>query len=268
MGLQFIDAVYSILDKVKQETGKGFEYIEKDDLPTLAGLKMARKNMPSHIIVYRSEYDEIINHLVAHECGHILRMFKTPEEKRLIPFSDNTIKLAALGQIETEITDISHILPLDKLAHIVNLWYEGTIRQVTNQPPDIMIEKWLFDDYPALRPFQRKSIEKQLNESLAGLKDEVKQITPKTILDASNIMNYVFFRLLGLHLGTNYIRPYNNTTYINRGKELTAITEKEYVNTYEGDIQMANRWAQFLGLANWFKWIDFEDTPKGYIQQF
>ena len=263
MGLQFIDTVHSIFDRVKEETGKGFEFVEKNDLTTFAAVKMARRNMPSHLIFYKRKHDEIINHLVAHECGHILRMFKTPEEKRLIPYSDITIKGSALGQIENEIIELSHVLPIDNLSQLINIWYEGTIRQVTNQPPDIMIEKWLFDDYPALRPFQKKSIEKQLSESLVALKDSVRQITPKTILDASNIMNYAFFRLLGLHFGTNFIRPYNNTPYINQGKELSNITEEEYVNTYEGDIQMANRWAQFLGLVDWYKWRDFEDIPQG-----
>jgi hypothetical protein len=264
MDIQFIDEVYSILDKVKEETGKGFEFIGKDDLPTHAGLKMARKDMPSHIIVYRKKYDEVINHLVAHECGHILRMFKTPEEKRIIPYSDDEIKLSAIGQIETEIVGLSKILPFERLTAIVNLWYNGIVRQVTNHPPDIMIEKWLFNDYPGIRTLQRKSLENQLKESLAGLNDSVIRITPKTILDASNIMNYTFFRLLGLHFGTNFIRPYNNTIYVSRGKELAAITEKEYVDTYEGDIQMANRWAQFLGLEGWFKWRDFEDVPGNY----
>jgi hypothetical protein len=265
MNIQFIDAVHSILERVKEETGKGFEFVEKNDLPTFAALKMARRDMPSHLIFYKKQHDEIINHLVAHECGHIFRIFKSPEEKRVIPYHDDAIKGPALGQIETEIIELSHVLPIDRLAKIVNLWYEGTIRQVTNYPPDIMIEKWLFDDYPALRPFQRKSIEKQLSESLAGLSDSVRRITPKTILYASNIMNYVFFRLLGLHFGTNFIRPYNNTPYVNRGKELTGITEKEHVNTFEGDVQMANRWAQFLGLADWYKWRDFEDVPKNYL---
>jgi hypothetical protein len=69
---------------------------------------------------------------------------------------------------------------------------------------------------------------------------------------------------LGLHFGTNYIRPYNNTPYVNKGKELASITEKEYVNNYEGDVLMANRWAQFLGISSWFKWRDFEDVPQGY----
>jgi hypothetical protein len=33
-----------------KEAGKGFEFIGKDDLPTHAELKMARKDMPSHLI--------------------------------------------------------------------------------------------------------------------------------------------------------------------------------------------------------------------------
>jgi hypothetical protein len=264
MSIQLIDAAHIILEKVKSETGKGVEFVEKNDLPTFAALKMARKNMSSHLVFHKSEHDEIINHLIAHECGHVLRMFAVPEEKRIIPYTDDVLKLTALNQIESEIKDISKAVPFDQLAAIINMWYSGIIRQVTNHPPDIMIEKWLFDDYPELRPYQKKSIEKQLSESIAGLKDSVRQITPKTILDASNIMNYAFFRLLGLHFGTNFIRPYSNTPYMNRGKELTSITENEYINNYEGDIQMANRWAQFLGLSNWFKWRDFEDVPQGY----
>jgi len=53
---------------------------------------------------------------------------------------------------------------------------------------------------------------------------------------------------------------------VNRGKELAAVIEKEYINTYEGDIQMANRWAQLLGLADWFKWRYFEDIPDNYMK--
>jgi len=264
MSIHLIDAVHSILDKVENKTGKKVEFIEKNDLPTFAALKMARKNMPSHLVFHKSEHDEIINHLVAHECGHVLRMFGVPDEKRIIPYSDDDLKLTALKQIETEITDISRAVPFDQLPAIINMWYTGIIRQVTNHPPDIMIEKWLYDDYPELRPYQKKSIEKQLTESVAGLKDTVRHITPRTILDASNIMNYAFFRTLGLHFGTNFIRPYNNTPYINKGKELASITETEYVNSYEGDVQMAKRWAQFLGLSDWFKWRDFEDVPQGY----
>lgn len=264
MNIHLIDTVHEILDKVKEETGKSVEFIEKNDLTTFAAVKMARRNMPSHMVLYRTQHDELINHLVAHECGHLLRMFAVPEERRLTPHTDDTLKLKALEKIENEITALSKTIPLEKLSGILNLWYTGIVRQVTNQPPDIMIERWLYDDYPALRPYQKKSIEKQLSQGIEGLNAAVSSITPRTILEASNVMNYAFFRMLGLHFGTNFIRPYNNTQYVNRGKELAAIIEKEYINTYEGDIQMANRWAQLLGLADWFKWRGFEEIPEGY----
>ena len=75
MDIHLIDIVHTILEKVKDETGKKVEFIEKNDLTTFAALKMARKNMPSHLVFYKKEHDEIINHLIAHECGHVFRLF-------------------------------------------------------------------------------------------------------------------------------------------------------------------------------------------------
>jgi hypothetical protein len=194
MDLQLTDAVNTILKKVQKETGKPIRFVRNDRLSTYAGLKMARISMPEHIIVYKGEHDEIINHLIAHECGHIFRMFGVSEEKRLIPYTDDKIKLRGLSEIEGQIQNLSKTLSIERLSQVINMWYSGIIRQLTNYPSDIMIEKWIYDDYPALRPIQLKSIQKQLADALNGLKDTVRQITPSKIFDASNIMNYVFFR--------------------------------------------------------------------------
>ena len=263
MSLDLIEPVNEILEKVKELTGKDIEFIKNNNLTTYAALKMARKNMPSHLIFYKAEHDEIINHLIAHECGHILRIFGVLEEKRLIPKTDDRIKLNALAQIESEIQRLSSVLPFDKLTQIVNLWYSGIIRQVTNFPPDIMIEKWIYDEYPKLRPYQSQSIKKQHEEALAGLSTQVMKMTPRKIFDASNIMNYAFFRILGMHFKINYVRPYNNSPYLSKGKKLASITE-DYVDNYEGDIEKINEWAIFLNLSKWFIWTDFENIPDNY----
>ena len=178
MSIDLIAPVKEILDKVKQTTSKEIQFIEKDDLTTYAALRMARKNMPSHIIFVKKEHDEIINHLIAHECGHVLRLFSVSEENRLIPKTNDQIKLNALTEIEPEIQELSKVLPFDKLAQIVSLWYTGTYRQVTNFPPDILIEKWIYDEYPELRQYQLKSIKKQQQEALAGSSTEVVKMTP------------------------------------------------------------------------------------------
>jgi len=257
--LSLIGPVHEILEKVKQSTSKEIQFVERDELPTYAALRMARADMPSHIILVKREHDEIINHLIAHECGHILRVFEVPEEKRLIARTNDPIKLNALSQIEGEIKELSAVLPFDRLAQVVNLWYNGTLRQVTNFPADIMIEKWLYDNYPGLRGYQLTSIGKQQQEALSGLAGEAEKISPPTFINLSNIMNYAFFRILGLHFGTNFVKPFTNMKYLEKGKKLASLTDEGYIDNHEGDIEMVNKWAQFLGISNWFEWSCFEN---------
>ncbi|NWG04613.1 MAG: hypothetical protein HXY44_17310 [Syntrophaceae bacterium] len=265
--MELIKSVHDILGKVEETTNKKVEFIEKNDLITYAAIKMARKSMPAHLVFHKREHNELVNHLIAHECGHILRMFAVPEEKRLIPMANQEIKGIALNEIQDEIMRLSKTLPLERLAQIINLWFDGIVRQVTNFPPDIMIEKWLYDEYPELRPYQLRSLQKQHQEAIAGLKDEVKEITPSKIINASNIMNYAFFRIIGFHIKNNFLTTYNQTPYVRKGKELAEYTEKNYIiNDYEGDLQMINYWARFLGISNWFKWTGFEDVPENYLQ--
>ena len=266
MDILLIDPVPAVLEEVKRLTGKGIEFIEKEDLPTYAALQMARKNMPSHLIFYKKKHDEIINHLIVHECGHLLRTFKCPENQRLIPYSDQGIKYDALKKIEHEIAYLAKILSEDQIEHIIDLLYNGLIRQLTNFPPDIMIEKWIYDRFPMLRALQLESIKKQHAEAVSGLTESVRKITPSAILFASNVMNYVFFRILGLHIGQNFARQYSSTIYIGKGKELAAMTEKEHADSHEGDNIMIGKWASFLNISDWFKWRGFEDVPPDYGQ--
>jgi len=266
MDIQFIDPVPAVLEEVKNATGKDIEFIVKEDLTTYAALKMARKDMPSHLIYYKKEHDEIINHLIVHECGHLFRIFKCSENQRLMPYSDQQIKYKALKTIENEIMALANILSEDQIAQIIDIWFNGLVRQVTNLPPDIMIEKWIYDQFPALRPLQLKSLKKQHSESMAGLTEMTHKVTPHTILFASNVMNYAFFRIIGLHIGQNFIRAYSSTRYIGKGKELASVTERNYIDSHEGDNVMIDRWAAFVNISDWFKWRGFEDVPPNYLQ--
>ena len=138
--IDLIESVRSILDKVKEVTGKDFRFIEKEDLPARAGVRVARLEMPEHIVVHQSKGD--LNHLIAHECGHILRIFSVPPERRKVPVTNKDTRRVALGQQLAEIERICARSKFDRAAQMINLWYDGNVRQVTNQPVDTMIEKW------------------------------------------------------------------------------------------------------------------------------
>jgi hypothetical protein len=78
-------------------------------------------------------------------------------------------------------------------------------------------------------------------------------------------MNYAFFNILGGYINADLARPYRNTPFSKKSKQLVELTEKDYVNSYEGDIAMINKWAEFLGLSKWYDWVGFEDVPLDYL---
>jgi hypothetical protein len=253
------------LKDVEDLTKKPIRFSEKYDLDVYARVKIARSGMSEHIIFYKKDYNEIINHLIAHECGHILRTFSAPEDKRLVPISTQNTRANFIREIEGDIKKLSSIMPLQEVYKLADLWLNGLIRQLTNYPPDIMIEKWIYNNYPELRPFQLDSILRQRDLAVAVLSDDIKAITPTKIYKSSNIMNYAFFNLLGNHIGNNLIKPYDRTPYIKKGRKLVSLTENKYRDNYEGDIEMINQWADFLSISNWFDWTNFENVSPSYL---
>lgn len=266
MSLNLKKSVHDILKQVIDLTGKGFEFIEKKDLSTHATVKIARESMPAHIVIYKSASDEIVNHLLAHECGHILRLNREEKKNRLIPYNDDSHKRVAFEEIYSDIALLPIKIPMHMLPEIVNIWYQGLIRQLTNMPPDIMIERWIYSEYPDLRTVQMASLKRQHSEAIVGLSKRMKEMTPVKIYDSSNQMNYIFFALISEYLQINLKGAFLSTPYPRRSSDLLRITREEYENSYSGDIEMINRWAVHLQLNGWFSWRDFEDVPEHYLK--
>ncbi len=257
MSITLIDSVNTILEKAKEISGKQVVLVERNDLKTYAIIRMARKNMPSHTIFYKPNHTDVINHIVAHECGHIIRTFGAPPEKKVIPISDNASRAKV-------VSDLGKNVP----GGIIDFLHQGIVCQITNMPPDIMIEKWLFNEYPEIRPYQKISIEKQREEAIKSLSDAIRAAIPGKVYEASALMNYAFLRVLGMHFGVNYVQPFSGAINLNKGKALAEMVTKEYQNNFEGDVIMINRWAEFLGLTGWFRWVDFENVPSNYMETF
>ena len=259
------DSVYEILNLVETITNKSFDFVEKSDLDVYAAVRIARENMPKHILYYKTSHSDLLNHLIPHECGHIIRLFKAPPEKRVMAAVDNETKEIAFTEMQNDIVRLNDELGFDKTAAIINMQYTGVVRQITNYPPDIMIERWIYREYPALRTFQLKSFQKQFDDAVEGTKPEVKALTPGKIYAASNLMNYAFFRILGKMVGENFVRLYGSSIIsLDEGKALAGIVEKVDADNFETDIKLVNEWVLFLGMASWFKWVPFEAVPSDY----
>jgi len=96
-----------------------------------------------------------------------------------------------LQEIEGDLNRISKMIPMKELVQVVGTWTNGLVMQLTSYPPDIMIEKWIYDGYPELNlstPIPGKANK----QALKGISKNVKMVTPSKIYNSSNIMNYAF----------------------------------------------------------------------------
>jgi hypothetical protein len=254
MKLQLISAVDDILKKMERHTGKVIRFIEKKDLPMSAELRQAGKEEAYHRLFHRPVYDEQINYVIANQCGHILRLFEAPEAERFMPIANHRTMMSYIMEMEDEFHRLAKIFSTGKINSLVRLWYEGAIFQLTKMPPDIMIDKWLYDDYPELRPIQLKSLIRQRQDAVQSLTQDTRKFTPDKIYRVSNIMNYAFFKCLEDHFRLDWVAPYHSSIFIFDGSALAKITETEYINSHIGDRAMIDRWAERLEMTTWFEW--------------
>lgn len=265
MELKLLNSTQEILGLISDLTGKSFEFIHKPDLPTLGMVKVARENMPYHLIFYKNMNSGNIDHLIAHECGHIYRMMSVPREYRKIPASNMENRQIAMNKIEKEIFGLSRDIPVEKMSSLFEIWFNGIIKELTNFPVDMRIEKWIYDDYPELRKAQKVTIDQQIRENVHGLSKDIKNITPTLVYDAANIMNYAFASYMESLIGKKYTTPYKRTKYPEVGAKLVKFVTDIKDEGYRQDIEIINKWTSLLGLTDWFYWTDFEDVPPGYL---
>ena len=255
----------TILDETEQFTGKPFNFIHTPKLPVQAVVKIARSSMDHHSIQYSSTDPSLLNHLIAHECGHIRRFYAAPKEGRLVPVSDNLTFRTAISYIEKNDSNLLKSYPVYHRYQIANLWTNGLIQQVTNQPSDTYIEQWIFDEYPELRNDQQRSLGKIHARAMKALDPTVNSKLPRIIVESSIAMNYAFFKKIDWITGSTFFESFEQLPARLIGEYLFHCIGDEDLGL-AGDISIANEWAEILGIRDWFTWGDFEDIPPGYVE--
>jgi hypothetical protein len=258
MSLALISAVQTLLQRVEERTGKPIAAVEKNDLPMSAEIRIAAKSETAHQLYYRGRHDEQINYIIANQCGHILRLYDAPAGQRYMPVANYRTLMSYIMEMGDECHRFTRLFDAEKIKRMTRLWYEGVVFQLTRMPPDIMIDKWLYDECPELRPIQLKSLTRQRQAAVQSLAGDTRKFTPDKIYRVSNIMNYAFFKVLEDHFRLDWVAPYHGTIFIFDGSALASLTEREYSNNHAGDRAMIDAWAGRLDLTTWFEWRKYE----------
>lgn len=222
--------------------------------------------MSHHIIRYSGANYSLLNHHIAHECGHILRYYATPKGYQIVPYSDEQTNRVAIADIENYDREFIKSLPIDLRYQIIPVWINRLIHQVTTLPSDIYIEKWIFDNFSSLRNEQRKSLGQTQKEAIKAVQPETRSRFPKVIIEKSIAMNYAFYKKIDEITGSAFFKKFNQPTFRTMGETLYSCIQDEDTGLV-GDISLVKQWARILQIKDWFKWRDFESIPLDYENQ-
>lgn len=262
MEIKLFNDTNKIINDVKLITGKEIIFKENNSLNTYAIAKIARKSMENHIIYYKAIHNDILNHIIAHECGHMIRTFKE-KVNRVMPYSDDEIMTKAIKDIEKN-CDIKY--PPDIKIKFFQSLINGIVTQITSMPEDVRIEKWIYDNYPKIRNVQKEALKKQENDIIESLKPKVKEMIPDIVYKGSGIINYFFIRSLNKIINSNGLSFMVKTNFFQKAiklyNEIMEISEEE--DSLANSIKISDFLAENLGFKDWFRWKDFEDIPDDY----
>jgi len=252
--------VFTIVEMVEEISGKEIDFQIHEKLPVDGLIKIARANMPKHLLKIKASKVKNISEMIAHECGHALRVYSVAPSERRVSFSNSFLVAMATGELESEKSS----LPPETKSMMVDTWINGLVMQVNNLPVDVRIERWIYDTYPGLRMEQKEYLENLADTCVSSFSKETLEITPPKVFRCNMAMVYAFLSAIGLLIGEDYSQhfaPYPEI--IQYGKVLVKLLE-EPDRGYLQDIETTNYWAKILGLTNWFSWTDFENVPEEY----
>lgn len=257
---ELLTPVYEAVALVEKTSGKAIDFEMLLNLDVDGATKIARERMPRHIIKIKENSTARVNHIIIHECGHILRMMQTDPAQRVVP-SSNT---ATTSQAFTDLNVDLQALPADAREDLFHFWLTGLINQLVNLPVDARIEKWIHDSFPAFRETQIKSVATDVKTCLKGLSEEVRRSTIEPVFSKSNAMVYAYLRGVSSITGENYLPHFKKYPEIKKvGRKLYAYLETEDAGFMQ-DVATINSWAEILKIDSWFAWIGFEDVPESY----
>lgn len=225
-------------------------------------------NSEHHLVLVDPFYEQYLDHLVAHEAGHIIRFAESEPDSRLVPVFTGESVMAWTRQLLPEITSlVAKGLPAHAVGEVMPIWISGMVAQLSDTPSDINIECWIHDELPALRHIQEASLLNQIQTLHLVMLPSVAAVTPKSVFLASNAINYTLVHEVAAMLRRpDLLRPYRNTKAEEIGDLLLGLVSSGSSSkpSLASEREVSQLWAGQLGFSSWFEWRSLDSLPQNY----
>ena len=251
-----IESARAIEDELYSVSGKPVLFHKDPTVQGYASIRIASPESPAHLLRYKPELEAELPYLSAFQCGLALRVAQADPACRFDLISTPTMKQDVQQLVEATLQKNGNPNPAQTILQICNQLGHGLGLQLRSIPIAIRIDDWIHRLYPILRPLQRKSNERQLQEAMQALGPSVRAFAPRRIIDANVSISCAFAKFWASMWNEPEVAlPFISAGYGNVGDDLLGLVQSQDASP-DGDRELVNRWAERLDLSGWFQTVD------------
>jgi hypothetical protein len=165
------------------ETRSGIPvHVEVDpNLPgtILAKVVMARGALALHRVIYRPDSSAPPDYLICQQAGFILRLYDTPPDKRF-DFAASADADRAVERLVKE-HPVAGMVPREALPQLCAMLRDGFLHHLRSIPLGMRVDRWITTEFPALAELQKASILRQIQDAVATLAPQHRQVSPAKV---------------------------------------------------------------------------------------
>lgn len=218
-------------------------------------------NRDFHLIKFQPN-KHAVAHLVMHELVHLEFAIEARLSKKYkLITSDIENQNAFKIQIHGFLTELEKKNKSIDTNEYLRKLHDGLVSQIFNAPIDLFIEKYLFERFEKLRPFQLISLYSMMKEYIeASTSKKVQEFAPQFVISKNRILNLVSAMQFKELFHIDYVNDFNSNASelktTNDFYEEFANINKEKPEGIEYDL--IEKWAKRLQIDYLFNLVDEE----------
>jgi hypothetical protein len=249
----------SFITLLEEKSGLPVHVREAPDLPTIATVRIARGNLPAHIISFKpGTKNETPDYAIIFQCAMAIRTFECPPDDRKL------IAASAYGEgivrgLLTTPNGIAEKLSLSsaQAAEYGERLLMGLVTHLRSVPISLRVSETLTLEHPELLEHEASQAERELRLNRESLAEHIREVTPRGIFDPTQAINAAFAIFWAERLErTEIANPYLLAGFEAQGQALLKILAE--VPTHPvNDCELIDRWAEQLGIRDLYEWLAY-----------
>ncbi|MFA5874619.1 MAG: hypothetical protein WC832_11705 [Anaerolineales bacterium] len=249
-----------VISALEEKSGYLVNVTEEPALPTLATIRIARGNIPAHILSYRpGAKNESPDFAICWQCAFALRMYECPQDQRYL-IAGNPEGDRAIDAILKAPNGIVQKYPLDKaqLEAFKQQLLSGLITHLRSVPIGLRVSETLTVDYPELLELETMHVEKELAIAKESLSARVREMMPAEIYNPTHTINAAYALFWAARLEKpEVVNPFHLDGFDGYGQQLLNIYESVPGDPAH-DYELIDRWADHLKIRSWYSWLPYQ----------